>query len=196
MIFRKMIMRNTILWLLGASAVLADYPRMPRSVGGPGNGTAIFNASSSAVPSILASTKTTPSAVTLVSVTTDSTSHTAASNTVVPSHTSSEYQFPSDRLGPIATLQPSLPEYHNVYDVEHLSPHEKGTGAPLHYVQPSSESECAQSICFRQSNWDFNRRPCVINRFWWDIRCRSSQVVVPVCGSRPLRPHRRREYEP
>ncbi|CAG9982738.1 unnamed protein product [Clonostachys byssicola] len=133
-------MRNTILWLLGASVVLADYPRMPRNVGLSGNGTAVFNASSSAVPSSLSSTKTTPSTLTPSSLTTRSTSDTAASNTAVPSHTSSEYQFPSDKLGPIATLQPSLPDYHNVYDVEHLSPHDKGTGAPLHYVQPSSEN--------------------------------------------------------
>uniref|UniRef100_A0A8H7TMR9 DUF7029 domain-containing protein n=1 Tax=Bionectria ochroleuca TaxID=29856 RepID=A0A8H7TMR9_BIOOC len=125
-----MIIRNTILWLLGASVVLADYPRMPRNIGLSGNGTAVFNTSTTVVPSILSSAKTTPSAVTLASVTTGSTSDTAASNTVVPSHTSSEYQFPSDKLGPIATLQPSLPEYHNVYDVEHLSPHDIGDRRP------------------------------------------------------------------
>lgn len=52
-----------------------------------------------------------------------------------------EYTFPSSRLGPVATLAPTLPDTHEASDPTHLVPQPAASGAPMYYIQPTSLSK-------------------------------------------------------
>ena len=48
------------------------------------------------------------------------------------------YVFPSERVGPIPTLLPTIPDDHDLNDVGHLTPQESGSGSGMHYIQPAA----------------------------------------------------------
>lgn len=45
-----------------------------------------------------------------------------------------DYEFPTERLGPIPTLQPVIPDSVNLHDVNNLTPCKAGAGDSLHYL--------------------------------------------------------------
>jgi hypothetical protein len=49
------------------------------------------------------------------------------------------YVFPSDRLGPIPTLLPTIPDDHDSNDLGHLTPQDSGSGSAMHYIQPADQ---------------------------------------------------------
>lgn len=55
--------------------------------------------------------------------------------------TSSEYEFPTEKVGPVATLAPVVPSDHDFTNVNHLTPSKPGSGAPMHYAQEGDEGE-------------------------------------------------------
>jgi hypothetical protein len=46
----------------------------------------------------------------------------------------SDYVFPTERLGPIPTLQPIIPDTVDLHDLNNLTPCEAGAGDSLHYL--------------------------------------------------------------
>lgn len=61
---------------------------------------------------------------------------TTATTTVCPeAEASATYTFPTEKLGPIATLPPVIPDHHDLYDKKHLVPCKEGDGAALHYAK-------------------------------------------------------------
>ncbi|KAI3538538.1 hypothetical protein CSPX01_09466 [Colletotrichum filicis] len=53
---------------------------------------------------------------------------------------STEYEFPTSKLGPIATLKPAIPDNHDLNDVNNLTPQPSGAGAPIHYAQDAGSN--------------------------------------------------------
>ncbi|KAH8897555.1 hypothetical protein GQ53DRAFT_817851 [Thozetella sp. PMI_491] len=117
-------MRWTLIALfLGAAEALAHPRHHPSHLFSSKNSTSIWNSSIS----------TNSSDVTVIGVT--------KTVTVCPTATSSgdDYDFPYGKVGPLATLTPAVPHDHDWNDIDHLSPHDVGTGAPLHYSTPSEQ---------------------------------------------------------
>ncbi|KAI1478188.1 hypothetical protein F4774DRAFT_419510 [Daldinia eschscholtzii] len=48
---------------------------------------------------------------------------------------SSTWDYPTERLGPVATLLPAIPHDHDGDDITHLTPKDPGPGSPMHYAQ-------------------------------------------------------------
>lgn len=47
------------------------------------------------------------------------------------------YVFPSERVGPIPTLLPTIPDDHDSNDLGHLTPQDSGSSSAMHYIQPA-----------------------------------------------------------
>ncbi|KAI1389653.1 uncharacterized protein F4822DRAFT_442864 [Hypoxylon trugodes] len=75
------------------------------------------------------STTTTAPAVVLTASTVSTTSTSTATAT---------YEYPSDKLGPVATLLPAIPHDHDGSDITHLTPKDSGSGSAMHYAQEST----------------------------------------------------------
>ncbi|KAI8283850.1 hypothetical protein K4K56_010361 [Colletotrichum sp. SAR 10_98] len=67
----------------------------------------------------------------------------SASDAVVAATAASSsmnYEFPTSKLGPIATLKPAIPDNHDLNDVNHLTPQPIGAGAPIHFAQDAGSN--------------------------------------------------------
>ncbi|RDL42412.1 uncharacterized protein BP5553_02391 [Venustampulla echinocandica] len=136
--------------LLGASVAYA-YPQLPQL--GRRNGTYSSTTPSTALS---ASAQSTSKQTTFGNSTGLSSSvSTSASSAVTPSPvvsgtgdvdvvivtatvSSTVYEFPTSKLGPIATLAPVIPTDHDMGHIGHLTPHPPNAGAVIHYAQESN----------------------------------------------------------
>ena len=135
------------LFLLGAHGAFA-LPRASSSASGQ-NGSGRPTQSSmpllvpqstgiSRTPSVLTPLSTLSSSSLLISPTS---TPTATVHAVTTLSTSSEYEFPTEKVGPVATLAPVVPSDHDFTNVNHLTPSKPGSGAPMHYAQEGDEGE-------------------------------------------------------
>jgi hypothetical protein len=63
-----------------------------------------------------------------------------------------DYVFPSDKLGPIPTLNPVIPDTVNLHDVNNLTPCKSGAGDSLHYLQ-NPQPGAAGTYAIATPNW-------------------------------------------
>ncbi|OTB07245.1 hypothetical protein M426DRAFT_20295 [Hypoxylon sp. CI-4A] len=93
------------------------------------NSTSQVSTSQSSSTSV--STSVTTSAVVLAATT-------VAAESEASSSATSTWEYPTEKLGPVATLLPAIPYDHDGDDIAHLTPKDPGSGSAIHYAQDST----------------------------------------------------------
>ncbi|KAI4868074.1 hypothetical protein F4820DRAFT_445428 [Hypoxylon rubiginosum] len=123
-------------WLISLLAAGTNVLALPGQMHYPrGNGTVSSSSSSTSnstvqTSSTLSTASTTPAY--LLAATTVSVTETPSASPT------STYEYPTEKLGPIATLLPAIPSDHDGSDITHLTPKDSGSGSPIHYAQEST----------------------------------------------------------
>ncbi|KAI8959741.1 hypothetical protein F5Y11DRAFT_359015 [Daldinia sp. FL1419] len=98
------------------------------------------SSSSSVVPPtyIFGNSTASETSSSLISSTVSSSISSTTSLTIPSTSPSSTWDYPTEKLGPVATLLPAIPHDHDGDDISHLTPKDPGLGSPMHYAQESN----------------------------------------------------------